>query len=110
MMMMPKGVEEEGWRFVAFVRLVPIFPFNLVNYAFGFTRVRLLDYVLASAVGMIPGIAAVTWLGHAGRGALAGDDGSVRNILIAVGLLAVVAFLPRVIKRLRGSVSEPEGG
>src|SRR5258708_37240857 len=33
-----QGVEEEGWWFVAFVRLVPLFPFNLVNYAFGVTR------------------------------------------------------------------------
>jgi len=34
-----RGVEEEGWRFVAFVRLVPLFPFNLMNYAFGLTRI-----------------------------------------------------------------------
>jgi uncharacterized membrane protein YdjX (TVP38/TMEM64 family) len=33
------GVEAEGWRFVAFVRLVPLFPFNLVNYALGLTRI-----------------------------------------------------------------------
>ena len=36
------GVEGEGWRFVAFVRLVPLFPFNLLNYALGLTRLRLL--------------------------------------------------------------------
>ena len=36
-----RGVEEEGWRFVAFVRLVLLFPFNLVNYAFGLTRIGL---------------------------------------------------------------------
>ena len=35
------GVEKEGWHFVAFARLVPLFPFNLLNYAFGLTRVRL---------------------------------------------------------------------
>jgi len=39
-----RGVEKEGWRFVAFVRLVPLFPFNLVNYAFGLTRIRLGEY------------------------------------------------------------------
>jgi hypothetical protein len=38
-----RGVEEEGWRFVAFVRLVGLFPFNLVNYAFGLTRIRLAE-------------------------------------------------------------------
>ena len=37
-----QGVEKEGWRFVAFVRLVPLFPFNLLNYALGLTRIRLL--------------------------------------------------------------------
>jgi uncharacterized membrane protein YdjX (TVP38/TMEM64 family) len=35
------GVEAEGWRFVAFVRLVPVFPFNLTNYALGLTRISL---------------------------------------------------------------------
>ena len=35
------GVEAEGWRFVAFVRLVPLFPFNLLNYALGLTRIPL---------------------------------------------------------------------
>jgi uncharacterized membrane protein YdjX (TVP38/TMEM64 family) len=65
-----RGVEEEGWRFVAFVRLVPLFPFNLVNYAFGLTRIRLGEYVLASFVCMAPGAIAYTypWLcGPRGR-------------------------------------------
>jgi uncharacterized membrane protein YdjX (TVP38/TMEM64 family) len=35
---MKAGVEQEGWRFVAFVRLVPVFPFTLLNYALGLTR------------------------------------------------------------------------
>ena len=49
------GVEEEGWRFVAFVRLVPLFPFNLVNYAFGLTQIRLSRYVVTSLLCMAPG-------------------------------------------------------
>ena len=35
-----QGIQSEGWRFVAFVRLVPIFPFNLLNYALGLTRIK----------------------------------------------------------------------
>jgi len=50
-----EGVEKEGWRFVAFVRLVPLFPFNLLNYALGLTRIRFRDYVIASYVCMLPG-------------------------------------------------------
>ncbi len=96
-----RGVEAEGWRFVAFVRLVPLFPFNLVNYAFGLTRIRLGEYVLASFICMAPGAIAYTYLGYAGREAAAGSAGAIRNGLIALGLLATVAFLPRLVRRLR---------
>ncbi|WP_119300502.1 VTT domain-containing protein [Dongia deserti] len=95
------GVEEEGWRFVAFARLVPLFPFNLLNYAFGLTRIRLLHYVIASLVCMFPGTLAYTWLAYAGREALAGHDTAIRYGLIALALLAAIAFAPRIIRRIR---------
>jgi uncharacterized membrane protein YdjX (TVP38/TMEM64 family)/rhodanese-related sulfurtransferase len=95
------GVTSEGWRFVAFVRLVPLFPFNLLNYALGLTRIPFVAYVLASWVFMLPGAFAYTWLGFAGREALGGGEGMIRNILIALALLAAVAFLPRFVRKLR---------
>ena len=98
-----EGVAAEGWRFVAFVRLVPLFPFNLLNYALGLTRVPFGAYVLASWLFMLPGALAYTWLGYAGREALTGGEGLVRNGLIALALLAATAFLPRWISRLRAA-------
>lgn len=95
------GVEKEGWRFVAFTRLVPLFPFNLLNYALGVTRIGLVPYVVATFVGMFPAAVAYTYLGHAGRAALAGDEGLIRTGLAALALLAMVAFLPRLVGRLR---------
>jgi uncharacterized membrane protein YdjX (TVP38/TMEM64 family)/rhodanese-related sulfurtransferase len=97
------GVNAEGWRFVAFVRLVPLFPFNLSNYALGLTRIPLYHYVIATMVCMVPGAVAYTWLGYAGRGALSGEANAVRYGLLALGLLATIAVLPRLIGRLRGS-------
>jgi uncharacterized membrane protein YdjX (TVP38/TMEM64 family)/rhodanese-related sulfurtransferase len=97
------GVDAEGWRFVAFVRLVPLFPFNLSNYALGLTRIPLHHYILATLICMIPGAVAYTWLGYAGREALGGETGAVRYGLFALGLLAAIALLPRLIGRLRGS-------
>ena len=47
-------VAEEGWKVVAFTRLVPVFPFFLLNYAFGLTRVRLSHYVVTTFVCMLP--------------------------------------------------------
>lgn len=96
-----EGVEAEGWRFVAFVRLVPLFPFNLVNYALGLTRIPLAAYAAASFVCMFPGALAYAWLGHAGREALAGGEGAIRNALFALALLAFVAFLPRLARLFR---------
>lgn len=96
------GVEAEGWRFVAFVRLVPLFPFNLTNYALGLTRISLRDYVVASVICMLPGTLAYTWLGYAGREAAAGNATAIRYGLLAVAVLAAMAFLPRLIRRLRG--------
>lgn len=95
------GVEGEGWRFVAFVRLVPLFPFNLLNYALGLTRLRLLPYVIATYIFMLPGAIAYTYLGYAGREVVAGGEGMIQKGLLALALLAVVAFLPRLIGTLR---------
>jgi len=95
------GVEREGWRFVAFTRLVPLFPFNLLNYALGLTRIRFVHYLLTTYIFMLPGAFAYTYLGYAGREAVGGGDGLIQKILIALALLAIVAFLPRLISSIR---------
>jgi uncharacterized membrane protein YdjX (TVP38/TMEM64 family) len=95
------GVEGEGWRFVAFVRLVPLFPFNLLNYALGLTRLRLLHYIIATYVFMLPGAIAYTYLGYAGREAVAGGEGMIQKGLLALALLAVVAFFAPVLGKQR---------
>lgn len=97
------GVEAEGWRFVALVRLVPIFPFNITNYALGLTRIGFLPYVTTSFICMAPGAIAFTWLGYAGREAVNGNGASIKYGLLALGLLAAIAFLPRLFKRLKPS-------
>ena len=95
------GVNAEGWRFIAFVRLVPFFPFNLLNYALGLTRIKLLDYVVASYIFMLPGAVAYTYMGYAGRELAAGTEGTIQKILLAIALISAVAFLPRFVARLR---------
>jgi uncharacterized membrane protein YdjX (TVP38/TMEM64 family) len=94
------GVESEGWRFVAFTRLVPIFPFFLLSYAFGLTRIKFYPYIIATFVCTIPGVAAITYFGYLGKEALAGGDALVQKALVALGLLAMMVYLPRFVKRL----------
>jgi uncharacterized membrane protein YdjX (TVP38/TMEM64 family)/rhodanese-related sulfurtransferase len=97
-----KGVEAEGWRFVALTRLVPLIPFNLLNYALGLTRIPVLAYALASLVCMAPGTLAYTWLGNAGREAMAGGDTAIRYGLLGLAVLAAMAFGPQLLRRFKG--------
>lgn len=104
-----EGVEAEGWRFAALVRLVPLFPFNLVNYALGLARIPLAAYALASAVCMLPGALAYAWLGHAGRAALAGDANAIRNGMLALAVAAALMLLPRLVRQFKpGLMITPE--
>ena len=70
-----EAVAREGWKIVALLRLSPVVPFNLLNYAFGLTRVSLRDYVIASWIGMMPGTLMYVYLGSV-AGDLAGAGGA----------------------------------
>jgi uncharacterized membrane protein YdjX (TVP38/TMEM64 family)/rhodanese-related sulfurtransferase len=95
------GVTAEGWRFVALMRLMPVVPFSLLNYALGLTGISLPAYVLTSVICMLPGAVAYTWLGYAGRTAAGGDTAALRYGLLGLGVLAMIAFLPRLFRRFR---------
>jgi uncharacterized membrane protein YdjX (TVP38/TMEM64 family) len=58
-----RAVGHAGFKIVLLTRLSPAFPFNLLNYAYGLTRVTLRDYVAASLIGMIPGTVLYVYLG-----------------------------------------------
>ncbi|TAE61571.1 MAG: TVP38/TMEM64 family protein [Nostocales cyanobacterium] len=57
-----QAVTKEGWKIVLLTRLSPLFPFNLLNYAFGITNVSLTDYILGS-FGIIPGTIMYVYIG-----------------------------------------------
>src|SRR3989454_6807357 len=87
-----RAVGDEGWKIVFLTRLSPVFPFTLLNYAFGLTRVRLGQYVLASWIGMMPGTVMYVYLGslvNVGAGHRQRTTGEW--VLYGVGLLATIA-------------------
>jgi uncharacterized membrane protein YdjX (TVP38/TMEM64 family) len=104
-----EAVAREGWKIVGLTRLSPIFPFNLLNYAFGLTRVRLRDYFFASWIGMLPGTIMYVYVGS-----LAGDLATLGQVerartpvewaLYAVGLLATAAVTVYVTRLARGAL------
>ena len=85
------AVGAQGWRVVLLTRLSPVLPFNLLNYAFGLTRVGFGEYVLASWAGMLPGTFLYVYLGAAaGEAARAGarTKTPAEWALLAAGLVA----------------------
>jgi uncharacterized membrane protein YdjX (TVP38/TMEM64 family) len=58
-----EAVAKEGWKIVGLTRLSPVFPFNLLNYFYGVTKVKLWEYVLSSWIGMMPGTIAYVYIG-----------------------------------------------
>jgi uncharacterized membrane protein YdjX (TVP38/TMEM64 family) len=100
------AVATEGWKIVGLARLSPVFPFNLLNYAFGLTNIPLTDYFLASWIGMIPGIVMYVYIGS-----LIGDVARIgghpaRRVagqwaLEIAGLIATVAVVVYVTRLAR---------
>ncbi len=101
------AVAQEGWKIVGLTRLSPIFPFNLLNYAFGLTQVSLKDYFLASWIGMLPGTVMYVYIGSlAGDLATLGSGDRARTpaewALYGVGLIATVVltlYITRIAQR-----------
>jgi uncharacterized membrane protein YdjX (TVP38/TMEM64 family) len=101
------AVAENGFKIVLLARLSPVFPFNMLNYAFGLTRVSFRDYVLASWIGMLPGTILYVYIGST-VGALADivagrvEKSPAQQILFFTGLaatLAVTLLMTRIAKR-----------
>src|SRR5207253_9510293 len=102
-----RAVADEGWKIVLLTRLSPVFPFTLLNYAFGLTRVKLSQYVLASWMGMSPGTVLDVYLGslvNVGAGHRQRTTGEW--VLYGVGLLATVTVTVFVTRLARKALAK----
>lgn len=114
-----KAAGREGFVIVLLTRLSPLFPFNLLNYAYGLTAVRFKDYALASWIGMAPAIMLYVYVGSAAQSLteLAGgqiEAGVGGRVLFGAGLAATViltVFITRKATRtLSQHLEEPAAG
>lgn len=92
-------VEKGGWRVVALVRLVPILPHSLTNYAFGLTRMPLAPYAVGSLLGQMPITVACVNLGAAGGRLIGGETGWVMPSLVAAAALSLSFLIPAFVRR-----------
>lgn len=108
-----RALGREGFKVVALLRLSPIFPFCLLNYALSLTPVRLKDYVLASWLGMLPGTLMYVYLGYVAGGLarLGGvrAPGPARWVLWGLGLAATLALGLVAARLARQALASVEG-
>lgn len=109
-----RAVSAQGRKIVFLLRLSPVFPFNLLNYALGLTKVRFVDYAIA-AFGMLPGTVLYVYYGKlAGDvAALAGGAAPERGIadygVLLLGLVATVVVATIVTRTARKALKEATG-
>jgi uncharacterized membrane protein YdjX (TVP38/TMEM64 family) len=95
------GLREDGFKYLLFLRLVPIFPFWLVNLAAGVFGMRLASYVAATAIGIVPATFLFSYFGE--RLGTALDTADVPLALkLGLALLGVLALLPVLVRRWWG--------
>jgi len=105
------AVAKEGWKIVGLTRLSPIFPFNLLNYAYGVTKVSLKDYSLASWIGMMPGTVMYVYLGSLAGDLAALGSGSTTTTpaqwtIRVIGFAATVAVTVYVTRIARKALEQ----
>ena len=109
-----RAIGREGLKIVLLVRLSPIFPFTLLNYALGLTRVAVRDYVVGSLIGMLPGTLMYVYLGSlvtsltelaAGRP----SGGALQKVFYFGGLVATIAVTLYVTRVARRALADATG-
>jgi uncharacterized membrane protein YdjX (TVP38/TMEM64 family) len=96
-----KGIKENGFNYLLFIRLVPLFPFFLINLIMGLTKIPLKIFFAASLIGMVP----ITFI-FCNAGSQLSNISSIKelysqNILIAFSLLGLMSLTPVIYKKAR---------
>jgi uncharacterized membrane protein YdjX (TVP38/TMEM64 family) len=102
-----QGVERHGWKVVAFTRLIPLFPFNLLNYAFGLTKIKFMHYVVTTFICMLPACIAFIVFSSSLLEVLKGKISPA--FIVGLLLIALVSLIPVFYKRykMKKRISDP---
>ncbi|MCU0600826.1 MAG: VTT domain-containing protein [Desulfobacterales bacterium] len=94
-----RSVERNGWKIVAFTRLVPLFPFNLLNYAFGLTSIRFIPYAVTTFFCMLPACIAFIVFSSSLLDLIKGKISP--GLIIGIFLIILVSLIPVIIQKFK---------
>ncbi len=94
-------LEKNGFMAILFFRVIPLVPYEVLNYASGLSKIKFKDYFLATFLGLIPGVVIAAFFG----GSL-GEVKGIRDLvtpkfLISVGLMALIIAVPAIYQALK---------
>ncbi|MFP4431944.1 MAG: TVP38/TMEM64 family protein [Spirochaetaceae bacterium] len=106
-----EAIGREGWKIVGLLRLSPVVPFSMSNYFYGITNVKPLGYILASWIGMMPGVVMYVYIGSLlGMAAAGGGEMTTGQwVMMVVGLAATVAVTVMITRIAKKAISEKVG-
>ncbi len=93
------SIEENGFMAILRLRLIPLVPFNMLNYASGFSKIKYKDYALGSMIGMLPGTFIYTFFSDAILIDPAKQKEAFTKLLLSALLLISLSFVPNIIKK-----------
>ena len=105
LMSLDDKVARHGWKIVAFTRLVPVFSYTLLNYAFGLTRISFWPFLAATFVCMLPVTIAFVYFSANILDLLHGHIS--KELIIGVILVLLVSLIPLIYKRLKAKAADP---
>jgi uncharacterized membrane protein YdjX (TVP38/TMEM64 family) len=93
------GVEKRGFLLILILRLIPIIPFNVISYGAGLTKIKFIDYLLATMIGIIPGVIVFTNLGDKALNFRSSE------FVMSVAMLLVLILASWVLKKKVSSIA-----
>jgi uncharacterized membrane protein YdjX (TVP38/TMEM64 family) len=94
-----RSVEKNGWKIVAFTRLIPLFPFNLLNYAFGLTPIQFIPYAVTTFFCMLPACIAFIVFSSSLLDLIKGKISF--ELIIGIVLIVLVSLIPVIIRKFK---------
>ncbi len=90
-----ESAKKNGFIFMMYARLIPIFPFAVVNYLSGIIGIKYRDYAIATFLGMIPGSAVYVYLGYSA----ANIKENPLGIIVSIGVLVLFTVVVTIVKK-----------
>lgn len=105
LMSLDDKVARHGWKIVAFTRLVPVFSYTLLNYAFGLTRISFWPFLATTFVCMLPVTIAFVYFSSNILDLLHGHIS--KEVIIGAIMVILVSLIPVIYKKLKGKAADP---